>query len=164
MIADTLAFREARRGDLEALIAMLADDDLGAAREDGSSPPNARYTEAFAAIESDPNNELIVAEYAGEPVGMLQLTFIPYLSRLGSRRCLVESVRVRKDCRGRGFGRALLQRAIARATEKNCKMVQLTSDKTRGEALRLYRSLGFTASHEGFKLELRGADSKPIGR
>lgn len=86
MSPDTLDYRVARYSDLEALVAMLADDDLGAAREDSASPLNARYAEAFDAIESDPNNELIVAEQAGEPVGMLQLTFIPYLSRLGSWR------------------------------------------------------------------------------
>lgn len=164
MSADALEFREARRTDLEALVAMLADDELGAAREDNSSPLNARYTEAFAAIESDPNNELIVAELAGEQVGMLQLTFIPYLSRLGSWRCLIESLRVRRDCRGRGFGRALLRCAIARAAEKNCKIVQLTSDKTRGEALRFYQSLGFFASHEGFKLDLGDVGSKASRR
>jgi len=32
---------------------------------------------------------------------------------------------------------------------------QLTSDKSRTEAHRFYGSLGFTASHEGFKLLLR---------
>lgn len=34
-------------------------------------------------------------------------------------------------------------------------MLQLTSDKQRPEAIRFYQSLGFIASHEGFKLSLQ---------
>jgi hypothetical protein len=33
-------------------------------------------------------------------------------------------------------------------------MVQLTSDKSRPDAIRFYKSLGFVASHEGMKLPL----------
>ena len=149
-----LSFRIAAAGDLEALVEMLADDDLGAAREDNSRPLNQKYVDAFAAIDIDPNNELIVAEEGAVLVGMMQLTFLPYLSRLGAWRCLVESVRVRREYRGRGFGRAMFERAIARAREKDCEIVQLTSDKTRSGALDFYRSLGFEATHEGFKLLL----------
>lgn len=150
-----LTFRPAEADDLENLVDMLADDELGAKREDDSRPVNPRYLDAFAAIDSDPNNELIVAEDGAALIGMMQLTFIPYLSRLGAWRCLIESVRVHKDCRGQGFGRAMFVRAISRACEKNCELVQLTSDKQRSGALSFYRSLGFEATHEGFKLNLQ---------
>lgn len=149
-----LSFRIAAADDLEPLVAMLSDDELGATREDLSRPLNQRYLDAFGAITSDPNNELIVAEEEGKPVGMLQLTYIPYLSRLGAWRCLIESVRVGKAYRGRGFGRSLIVWAIARAREKDCQLVQLTSDKRRSGALSFYESLGFEATHEGFKLHL----------
>jgi hypothetical protein len=33
-------------------------------------------------------------------------------------------------------------------------MVQLTSDKSRRDAIRFYEGLGFVASHEGLKLTL----------
>ena len=85
---------------------------------------------------------------------MMQLTFIPYLSRLGAWRCLVESVRVHKAHRGQGYGRAMFEHAIERSREKDCDLVQLTSDKSREGALSFYRSLGFEDTHEGFKLKL----------
>ena len=44
----------------------------------------------FEVIDNDPNNELMVVEFSGEVIGMLQLTFIPYLTHLGSWRCLIE--------------------------------------------------------------------------
>ena len=96
-----LTFRLAETGDLENLVEMLADDELGAKREDNARPLNRRYLDAYAAIDSDPNNELIVAEHGVRLIGMMQLTFIPYLSRLGAWRCLVESVRIGKEFRGR---------------------------------------------------------------
>lgn len=147
-------FREATRADLPQLVAMLADDELGAQREDPSQPPNPAYQDAFAQLDADPNNALIVAEIDARPVGMMQLTFIPYLTHTGSWRCLVEGVRVATDHRGQGIGAALLQRAIAAARERNCRLLQLTSDKRRPDALRFYRALGFESSHEGFKLRL----------
>nr|WP_154223052.1 GNAT family N-acetyltransferase [Marinicella rhabdoformis] len=133
---------------------MLADDPLGALREDAQLPLNSKYSDAFQAISSDPNNELMVLTSDGGTIGMLQLTFIPYLTHVGSWRCLVEGVRVHKDFRGQGLGAELIQWSIDRAKERHCKMIQLTSDKQRPEALRFYEMLGFKANHEGFKLKL----------
>jgi len=149
-----LDFREARENDIPALVNLLADDELGASREDVSVPLNQRYLDAFHSIERDPNNELTVVEYNGELVGMLQLTFIPYLTHTGSWRCLIEGVRIAKNFRAKGLGSRFIKWAIARASERNCGIVQLTSDKQRPDALRFYESLGFVASHEGFKLKL----------
>ena len=150
-----LNFREAVRADIETLVDMLADDGLGATREDVTLPLNQKYGDAFEAIEDDPNNELIVAEEGASIVGMLQLTFIPYLTHTGSWRCLIEGVRIRRGFRGRGLGRELFHWAIQRARQRGCSIVQLTSDKSRSDALRFYRSLGFTATHEGFKMKLQ---------
>ena len=149
-----LKYRAATEADLPALVAMLAEDALGATREDISSPLNRRYRDAFSAIDDDPNNALTVVEENGAPVGMLQLTFIPYLTHTGSWRCLIEGVRIHRDHRGRGLGGEFIRWAVERARERGCNMVQLTSDKRRSDALRFYEKLGFTASHEGFKLRL----------
>ncbi len=149
-----LSFRRAVNDDLEALVALLADDPLGATRENPSTPLDPRYAQAFAAIDADPNNELILLEADGRLAGMMQLTFIPYLTHTGSWRCLVEGVRVARAFRGRGLGTQMLERAIERARERGCGLVQLTSDKQRPEALRFYEALGFRATHEGFKLRL----------
>ncbi|GMQ46239.1 hypothetical protein VB10N_12380 [Vibrio sp. 10N] len=108
----------------------------------------------MAAIEQDPNNELWVVESESQVVGMLQLTFIPYLTHIGSWRCLIEGVRIAKKIRGQGLGEKMFVHAIGRARERGCNLVQLTSDKQRPDALRFYEKLGFVASHEGFKLAL----------
>ena len=149
-----LSFREASQKDLPALIQMLADDQLGSDREDASLPLNTVYTQAFKAINDDRNNELIVVEDGKKIIGMLQLTFIPYLSHKGAWRCLIEAVRVHKDFRSRGVGTLIFKWAIQKAKDRNCLMAQLTSNKERENAIRFYKRLGFIASHEGFKLLL----------
>lgn len=149
-----VTFRKAIEQDLPFIVALLADDELGSQREDISSPTNPAYVDAFAAIESDPNNLLLVVESQHQLVGMLQLTFIPYLTHVGTWRCLIEGVRIHSAHRGKGYGELMFQQAIELAREKGCKLVQLTSDKQRPDAIRFYEKLGFIASHEGFKLTL----------
>lgn len=125
---------------------------LGSTREDPSSPPNARYVEAFAAIERDANQMMVVVEQGGAVVGCLQLSFIPGLSRLGAWRGQIESVRISSSLRGGGLGRAMFEWAIAQCRDRGCELVQLTTDKARPDARRFYESLGFKATHEGMKL------------
>jgi ribosomal protein S18 acetylase RimI-like enzyme len=150
-------FRAAARADLPDIVRMLADDALGATREEYAMPLPPSYHHAFDAIDRDPNNELVVAEIDGKIVGVLQLTFIPGLSHRGAWRAQVEGVRVDSAVRSSGIGRKLLAWSIERAKEKGCRMLQLTSDKSRADAIRFYQSLGFAASHEGMKLPLTGA-------
>lgn len=149
-----ISFRRAVDSDLPGIIAMLADDELGLVREDTSIPLNAKYTRAFAAIEQDPNQILVVVEERDDLVGCLQLTFVPGLSRLGMWRGQIESVRIASGNRGKGLGRKMFEWAIAECRKRGCGLVQLTSDKSRGEALQFYESLGFCATHEGMKLIL----------
>ncbi len=146
--------RQAVATDLPLLVAMLADDKLGAQREDTSQPLNSNYRAAFDAIDRDPNNALVLAEINQLIVGMLQLTFIPYLTHVGSWRCLIEGVRVHRDCRGQGLGTILIEWSIEEARKRQCRIIQLTSDKQRPEAIKFYRSMGFEDTHEGFKLRL----------
>lgn len=146
--------RDAEREEVPEIVRMLADDVLGSSREHVADPLPQAYWDAFDAIARDPNNRLLVAEVDGVVSGCLQLTFIPGLSRLGAWRAQIESVRVARHTRGEGLGRRMIEAAIAIARERGCNLVQLTSDKSRGDALRFYESLGFVASHEGMKLPL----------
>ena len=148
-------FRVATSDDLTAIVRLLADDILGQQREDLSEPINENYDKAFREIESDRNNELIVAELDGKVIGTLQLTFTPSLSYQGSKRCTVESVRVDSSLRGKGIGREMMLWAIERAKEKGSISMQLTSHGDRVEAHRFYERLGFTKSHIGMKLPLK---------
>jgi ribosomal protein S18 acetylase RimI-like enzyme len=147
-------YRPARFEDLPAIVKMLADDPLGAQRETYTIPLPFSYKLAFATIAADPNNELIVAEADSKVAGVLQVTFIPNLTYEGRWRALIEGVRVSKSHRSSGIGRGLIESAVDLAKERGCLMVQLTTDKSRPEALRFYEKLGFTASHEGMKMKL----------
>lgn len=155
MSHDNLLFRPARKGDVVLLAGMLANDPLGGQRERFEDPLPDAYYAAFEAIDSDANNELIVACFGDDVVGMFQLTFIPYLTYQGGWRALIEGVRVSTHVRSRGIGRRMFEWAIDRARERNCHLIQLTTDKTRPDALRFYESLGFRASHEGMKLHFK---------
>ena len=149
-----LTFRRASAADLEDIVALLADDELGRKREDPDPPLNPRYIDAFAAIDADRNQYLAVAEEGGQIVGCLQLSFIPGLSRLGLWRGQIESVRISSARRVDGLGRRMFEWAIQECRKRGCEIVQLATDKSRADARRFYEGLGFVASHEGMKLAL----------
>ncbi|MER7823543.1 GNAT family N-acetyltransferase [Streptomyces sp. NPDC096097] len=158
-----MIFREATRRDLPAVLALLADED--AVPDPASISVGEAHERAFAAIEADPRNELLVLTDQADPaggsdapgevvLGCLQLTYIPGLGQNGKERALVEAVRIRADRRGSGLGAELMRLAVERARERGCGLVQLTSSKRRTAAHRFYERLGFARSHEGFKLHL----------
>ncbi|KRC87347.1 GNAT family acetyltransferase [Terrabacter sp. Root85] len=147
-----LEIRPATRDDVPAIVAMLADDPLGAAREDLGDPQT--YDAAYDRVVADPGQHLVVAERDGSVVGTLQLTVIPGLSRRGATRSVIEGVRVSRDERGTGLGTELVTWAVEESRRLGCTLVQLTSDASRTDARRFYERLGFVASHVGFKLAL----------
>jgi ribosomal protein S18 acetylase RimI-like enzyme len=150
----SIHIRTATRDDLDAIVAMLADDPLGAQREQYRHPLPASYHRAFDAIASDANNTLIVACLNDEVIGVLQITLLPYLTYQGGWRALIEGVRIHRDHRSMGLGQHMMTWAIDFAQSKGCHMVQLTTDKSRAQAKAFYEALGFTASHEGMKLHV----------
>ncbi|GHB25190.1 GNAT family acetyltransferase [Streptomyces viridiviolaceus] len=149
---EDLEIRPAVKEDVPAIVALLADDPLGAQREtpDDMSP----YLTAFERLGADPNQHLVVAVRESRVVGTLQLTIIPGLSRRGATRSIIEGVRIDADERGSGLGTRLIEWAIDESRRQGCQLVQLTSDNTRTDAHRFYERLGFSASHRGFKLQL----------
>jgi GNAT superfamily N-acetyltransferase len=150
----SVKFRPAASDDLPAIVALLADDPIGSGRESIGVQLDPCYAEAFAAIERDPNQLLAVAERGGKVIGVLQLSFIPGLTRRGMWRGQIEGVRVAQAERGAGTGRAMLLWAVEECRKRGCGLVQLTSDKRRTDAHGFYEALGFRATHEGYKLEL----------
>jgi GNAT superfamily N-acetyltransferase len=145
-------YRRATADDLPAIVAMLADDALGASRE---SPDDLMpYQRAFAAIDADSNHNLIVLERDGVVIGTLQLTLIPGLSRKGITRAQIEGVRVHSAERGTGLGTELFEWAIEESRRLGAQLVQLTSDVKRPDAHRFYEKLGFQPTHVGFKVDL----------
>lgn len=149
-----LDYRQAIRRDVPAIVAMLADDVLGARREDYRDPLPQTYYDAFDVIDADPRHELIVVESDGVLVGTMQLSVLPYLTYRGGSRMQIEAVRVASDHRNKGIGEQLFRWAINRGRERGCHVIQLTTDKQRPDAVRFYERLGFKASHEGMKLHV----------
>ncbi len=155
MTLQGVAFRQARREDLPAIVRMLADDALGSQRERYEDPLPEPYYSAFEQIEKDPNQELIVAERDGEVIGTLHLMFLPSISFQGGLRAQVESVRVDKRFQSQGIGSAMMKWAVEMAKQRGAHVVQLTTHKTRVDAHRFYERLGFKGSHLGMKLSLK---------
>lgn len=151
----TPQIRIATAADLPAIIALLADDVLGEAREDMRDPLPQSYFEAFAAIEVDRNNEVIVLEDAEGIAGTLQVTLISNLTFRGMTRCQIEGVRIAGRVRGDGWGRKLVEWATDWARGRGCGMVQVTTNRVRPDAYAFYEALGFEASHVGLKLRIR---------
>jgi GNAT superfamily N-acetyltransferase len=153
--SDRVTLRAARQDDLQALVSLIAADQLGATRDGVRDAADlAAYTAAFQAIDVDPAHILVVAELAGEIVGTMQVSFLPGLARRGALRAQIEAVRVAEGSQGSGLGTAMIAWAIDEARRRGCALVQLTSDKSRIDAHRFYQRLGFVASHEGMKLAL----------
>lgn len=147
-----LELARATETDVPALVALLADDPLGAHRE---SSELTSYVAAFREIDADANQLLVaVRDEDGEIVGTLQLTLIPGLSRGGAKRLQIEGVRIGSRARGLGLGSALFAWAHEYGRQRGARIAQLTSDKTRADAHRFYERLGYEATHEGFKLAL----------
>lgn len=149
-----MEFRKANKNDVYAIVRLLADDELGSQRERFEEPLPSTYYDAFDAVESQTGNEIILAVENDKVIGCLQLTIIPGLARQGMKRAQIEGVRVDREYRGKKIGEQLFKKAIALAKSEECGLVQLTTDKKRGDAHRFYDKLGFSASHEGMKLIL----------
>ncbi|WP_111598103.1 GNAT family N-acetyltransferase [Chitinophaga skermanii] len=154
MTGSKLIERLARKEDIEKIIEMLADDPLGATREKVTPIVGEKYIQAFERIQQNPFAELTVVELAGEIIGTFHLNFLQFLTYEGGLRAQIEAVRVATPYRGKGIGTAMFHYAIARAKEKGCHMLQLTTNKKRPGALKFYESLGFVDSHIGLKLLL----------
>lgn len=145
-----IRFRAAGREDVAAIVALLADDKLGAARETASMDT---YLAAFERIAAS-DMQLIVGEAEGRVVATYQLAIQPGLSLGGMTRAVVEAVRVAADLRSQGLGAALMADTEVRARKAGAGVIQLTTHKSRGRAHRFYERLGFTASHIGYKRTL----------
>jgi GNAT superfamily N-acetyltransferase len=149
-----LSIREAQAGDLEAIIRLHEEDELGSHGDVWSSETRPAYEAAFAAIQRSPENKLFVAVDGSEVVGTFQLTFIPNLTGRGAMRVKVESVKVKAARRSGGIGGLMIAFAEDYARTHGAAAMELTSNKTRKDAHRFYERLGFARSHEGFKKKL----------
>ncbi|NTV40701.1 MAG: GNAT family N-acetyltransferase [Candidatus Moranbacteria bacterium] len=83
----------------------------------------------------------LVIEEEDKVVGFASLItyYLPTLGKMGE----IEDVVVDEKCRGKGYGREIMESLIKLAKEKNLKKIQLTSNPNRIVARALYAKLGF---------------------
>jgi len=151
---EEIIIRKALKSDLVKVVELIADDQLGATREQIGSPLALVYRQAFERMQHQKGNDIYVAQLNGAIIGCMQLTLIAGLSRKGMTRLQIETVRVAKNMRSKGIGKQMMKFAIDFAKSSGCGLVQLTTDISRADAHRFYDRLGFTASHHGMKLDL----------
>jgi len=149
-----LSYRTATPADLPFIIGLVVEDGVIHTGDDPADAMHADYVDALAEITADPNEEMIVVEENGAPVGCFQLSYLPGLMRRGMKRGQIEVVHVAASHRNRGIGGDMMRWALERCRRNGCAMVQLTSNKKRLDAHRFYERLGFLKSHEGFKYYL----------
>jgi len=144
-----LHFRRAKRDDLQAIIALLADDELGRERESTDWAAMPSYEAAFKHIDASEGG-VFVGELDGQIVAIYQLAIVPVLSYGGSVGAVLHDVRIASDLRGRGLGAELVADAEERARALGCRHVSLTSNRLRERAHKFYERQGYIHTHLGF--------------
>jgi hypothetical protein len=101
---DTLSQRRARLSDLSQIVTLYLEDELGQERESLTPVTLTKYTDAFARLDTDSNQYLMVVGLDNVIVGTCHLTIMPSLTFSGSTRMQIEAVRVTASARGKKIG------------------------------------------------------------
>jgi GNAT superfamily N-acetyltransferase len=149
-----ITFASAEPAHLDALVALIADDAIGAHREDLSAEARPRYAQALEEVMASPATELIVALEGDQVVGVVQLIVVPGLVLQGATRAEIEGLRVAHSKRRTGLGAALVDEAMRRARDKGARFIQLTSNRARMDAHSFYERMGFSLTHDGYRRPL----------
>ncbi len=149
-----LGVRRATVDDLGAIVNLLIEDELGHLREKTSDKLDQNYIDAFALINSDPNQYLMVVEENNQVIATCHLTIMPSLTFTGQKRMQIEAVRVSEKLRGHKIGEWMINQAIEYAKSRKASIIQLTTNIKRPRAKIFYERLGFESTHVGMKLYL----------
>lgn len=85
--------------------------------------------------------EVLIAEEDGNPVGFA-LYFFNFSTFLGKPGLYLEDVFVEPDCRGKGYGKALLVELAKIAREKDCGRMEWSVLDWNTPSIEFYKSLG----------------------
>lgn len=152
-----LSHRKATSQDLQAIVQLLAEDELGKTREQSCVAIDQRYLDAFHCIDSDPNQHLMVVCLNNDIIGTCHLTIMPSLTYTGSTRMQIEAVRISAKHRGQKIGEWMMHAAVEFAQSRQVSIIQLTTNQQRPRAKQFYERFGFQTSHIGMKLFLNDA-------
>jgi ribosomal protein S18 acetylase RimI-like enzyme len=104
-----------------------------------ASPQRLTEQDLHTVIQSD-TTRLLMAEEDDRYIGSLTLVVFRIPS---GTRARIEDLVVQETARGRGVGRALVQKAIEMAKALGAEAVDLTTHPSREAANQLYKKLGF---------------------
>ncbi len=143
---------------LEIRAASLSDlatvQDLYAHFDRTDDPPlqGAAAETACTAMLNHPGLTLFGGFLGPEMVATCTLVVIPNLLRGGMPYALIENVVTHSLHRTKGYGRAVLQHAVAMAKATGCYKVMLLTGSKRPEILKFYERSGFEQNKTGFQI------------
>lgn len=97
-------------------------------------------------LDNPETGRLFVLRIGGEVAGMAN-ALITVSTAEGGRVLLLEDVIVRREHRGGGLGRKLVEHVLEWAKQQGMTRVTLLADRDNHAALDFYRRLGFESSH-----------------
>lgn len=151
---DSLTIRIAGLQDLQAVVGLHAEDELGGHDDGWSEETRPVYEAALARLSPATGHTLYVAEAGGRIVGTFILSLLPGLTDRGMLHAELRSVQVLAAVRSQGYGSLMLALAEEAARAAGAGMIELTSNIRRTDAHRFYERNGYARSHAGFKKRL----------
>lgn len=106
----------------------------------------------FAEMLAHPGMTIFGGFIDGAPVSTCTLIVIPNLLRGGRNYALIENVVTDADHRQQGYGRTLLNHAVAQAFSAGCYKVMLLTGSSNPATLRFYAESGFATTKTGFEI------------
>jgi len=137
-----IEIRRTNADDAEALEALMAEMDDDAAPAELSH--GARMRTVLAAMAHYPQFHVYLALEQGVPVASFSLLIFSSPAHQGAHQALLDAVVVTRARRGAGIGEAMIQHALAIATEAGCYKMMLSSNLKRMDAHRFYERMGFS--------------------
>lgn len=146
--------RPAKRNDLSAILAMMADLET-----DDQTLDLSAAEAIFKRMQSYPNYTIYVAVAEGEIIGTFSLLIMDNLAHMGAPSGIVEDVVVHSFWRGQGIGKQMMQFAMQQCQKAGCYKLVLSSNLIREQAHRFYDQLGF--QRHGYSFIVPMIESNP---
>jgi phosphinothricin acetyltransferase len=136
-----MRIRDATTADVPAILAIYNDVVANTTAIYDERPSTLEERLAWFDSRRARDFPVLVGELDGAVVGFS--TFGEWRSRWGYRHTVEHSVHVRADCRGKGFGRQLIEVLFPRAAAMNVHTMIAHIDSAASASLRLHEKLGF---------------------
>ena len=136
-----MRIRDATDTDLPAILAIYNDVVTNTTAIYDQHPSTLEERRGWLESRRRNNLPVLIGELQDEVVGFS--SFGEWRSRWGYRYTVEHSVHVRADCRGRGFGRALVEALFPRAAALGMHTMIGHIDSEAIASLRLHEKMGF---------------------